>query len=435
MVGSRTQSLGLLQDFPGRAPKLVWLLALLFAANSSVGTIIYLLELRQAGEPLWVIDFPSFFMAADSAFNQALSPYASTTREAYQDALGILVLPFLYPPYALPALYPFSLLDYPSGVVVALAANTVAAAALFRLLHRMFLAEIKSPAWYWPAIFVLFICSSVRETVFVGQVNLIAVLALLWAWQMLRGGSARTMLAGLLIGAAIVTKTYFALLVVLFVLRLEWRPIVGAAASVIAFTSLAAILVPSSLWVEWLADVAPSGRYGMTPFPEFPSLLSGNQSINSALIRTVGAGETAGMLCLIVSGGLLVATILLLWRRRGVPAAVYFDAALPLMLVTIYLVAPLSWMHHLLFVVPGWLRLWANAANRGSNREMLTLGIVGVWIATPWPLPYFEGISIYLTLMPIPGIAALWLLSLRNAINGRSDARAKAPLVEPLRAA
>lgn len=433
MFGSRTQGLGLLQDFPGRASKVVWLLALLFAANSSVGTIVYLLGLHQAGEPLWVIDFPSFFMAADSAFNQALSPYAETTRDAYQETLGFLVLPFLYPPYALPALYPFSLLDYPSGVVVALAANTMAAAALFRVLHRMFLAEIKSPAWYWPAIFLLFICSSVRETVFVGQVNLIAVLALLWAWQLLRD-NARAVLAGLLIGAAIVTKTYFALILVLFVLRLEWRPIVGAAATVVAFTSLAAMLVPSTLWVEWLVDIAPSGRYGMTPFPEFPSLLSGNQSINSALIRTIGAGDTAGMLCLIVAGGLLVATTWVLWRRRAASAADYFDAALPLMLVTTYLVAPLSWMHHLLFVVPGWLRLWADAADRGGSREMLTLGIVGAWIAIPWPLPYFQDISIYLTLMPIPGIVALWLLTLLNGINGRSGARTKTPVAEPLRA-
>ena len=65
---------------------------------------------------------------------------------------------------------------------------------------------------------------------------------------------------------------------------------------------------------------------------------------------------------------------------------------------------------------------------------MLTLGIVGAWIAIPWPLPYFQDISIYLTLMPIPGIVALWLLTLLNGINGRSGARTKTPVAEPLRA-
>lgn len=422
MAGSYPQSPGMLEDFPGRSPRRAWMLALLFAANGSLGTVVYLLGLLQDGQPLWVIDFPSFFMAADATFNHGLSPYAEATRSTYQQALGFIVLPFLYPPYALPALYPFSLLGYTSGVVVALALNTLAAVVLFRLLHQAFLVGIRRPIWYWAVLFLLFGSSSVRETIFVGQVNLVAVLSLLWAWRLLRGG-AQPILAGLLIGIAVVTKTYFILLLLLFLPRLEWRPMLGAAIGILAFTVVAAMLLPLPLWAEWLIDVAPSGRYGTTPFPQFPSLLSGNQSINSSLIRLMGTGEAAGALCVGISATLLAVVGIVLWRRRATAAAIYFDAMFPLMLVTIYLVAPLSWMHHLLFVIPALLHLWAAAAGRDSRKEMVILVVVGIWIALPWPLPRLEDISTYLTLVPVPGIVALWLLCLRHAVRRPEEVR------------
>jgi LPXTG-motif cell wall-anchored protein len=168
--------------------------------------------------------------------------------------------------------------------------------------------------------------------------------------------------------------------------------------------------------------VAPTGRYGTTPFPDLPNLFSGNQSLNSALIRLVGPGETAGILGLVLGGGLLAAAGVALWRRRRDSAIGYFDASMPLLLVTIYLVAPLSWMHHLVFVTPALLRLWADAADRGGLKEMLLVGVVGAWIGFPWPLPQLEDISPYLTLIPVPGILALWALSLRSALKAPGSA-------------
>jgi hypothetical protein len=412
------------QDFPGlpelsrRSRGVTLLLALLFAVNSGLGTLVYVLEQIPSGAPFWIIDFPSFHMAADSVFNHALSPYAEATRETYRQTLGFWVFPFLYPPYALPALYPLSWLDYTSGALVLLSINTVAAGVMFYLLHQMFLAALRSPVAYWSALFVIFVCSSVRETVFVGQVNLFAALALLVAWQLLRVGR-RPIVAGMLIGIAIVTKTYFVLLLLLFLPRFEWRPILGAAIVVIAFTLCTITLLPASLWVDWLTEVAPSGRYGTTPFPELPGLLAGNQSINSALIRLFGSGDTAGLLCLVIAGAMLAAASVPLWRRRAEPAIRYFDATMPLMLVTIYLVAPLSWMHHLVFVTPALFRLWADVTDRGSMKGMALVGIAGIWISYPWPLPDIHDISPYLTLMPVPGIVALWGLCLHQALTVR----------------
>ena len=436
MAGARAQDLGGARGLLRGSPAAMLLLALLFAANSSFGTLVYISGQIEAGAPLWVIDFPSFHMAADSVFNRGMSPYTEATRSLYRQALGFPVFPFLYPPYALPALYPLSWLDYTSGMFVLLAINTVAAGALFCLLHRMFLAGIKSATAYWAALFLLFVGSSVRETIFVGQVNLFAALSLLLAWQLLRAG-ARPILAGVLIGVAIVTKTYFVLLLLMFLPRLEWRPILGAAIAVLGVALCAATVVPVSLWGEWLIEVAPSGRYGATPFPELPNLFSGNQSINSALIRLLGFGETAGMLGLVLAGALLAATCIVLWRHRRDAAIGYFDAAMPVMLVTIYLVAPLSWMHHLVFVMPALLRLWADVADRGELKEMLLVAAVGAWIGFPWPLPQLEDVSPYLTLIPVPGIVALWVLSLHRMLKPTAEAQdrpGRFPLLQPVRA-
>jgi hypothetical protein len=418
MAGSHAQSLCKLPELSRHSPGVILLLALLFAGNSSLGTLVYVLEQIPSGASFWIIDFPSFYMAADGVFNHSLSPYVEATRSLYRETLGFWVFPFLYPPYALPALYPLSWLDYTSGAVALLSINAVAAGVLFYLIHQMFLAGLRSSVAYWSALFVLFVCSSVRETVFVGQVNLFAALALLMAWQLLRVG-ARPIAAGMLIGIAIVTKTYFVLLLLLFLPRFEWRPFLGAVIIVIAFALCTIVLLPASLWVDWLTEVAPSGRYGTTPFPEMPGLLAGNQSINSALIRVFGLGETAGFLCLIIAGALLAAVSIPLWRRRAEPATGYFDAAMPLMLVTIYLVAPLSWMHHLVFVMPALLSLWADVTDRRSIKGVALVGIAGIWISYPWPLPDLNDISPYLTLIPIPGLAMLWGLCLHHALRSR----------------
>ena len=226
----------------GRSPTAVLLLALLFAANSSLGTVFYFISRSEISDVFRIIDFPSFYMAADSVFNRGLSPYADTTRQMYEHLLGFRVYEFLYPPYALPVLYPLSRLDYLTGASALLALNTVAAFVLFRQLHHMFLSVIRNANAYWAALFLLFICSAVRETVFVGQLNMIAILSLLWAWQLLRSGD-QPVLAGALIGLAIISKTYFALLLLLFVLRLDWRPVLGACATVLGFAVVSMVLL------------------------------------------------------------------------------------------------------------------------------------------------------------------------------------------------
>lgn len=423
MAGSQTQDLGLLQDFPGRSRRVVLCLTVMFAVNSSLAAGIHLFRLFDAGLPRRVLDFPSFFMAADAVFNHALSPYAAATRELYRAELGFPVLPFLYPPYALPALYPASLVDYDLAVVAALIVNTAVAAVLFRLLHDMFLAGVRNPVAYWSAMLLLFVGNSVQESVFVGQVNLIALLSLLLAWRLLRAGT-RPFLAGLLLGVAVVTKTYFAVLLLMFLPRWSWRPIMGAVATVLAFTMAAAVLVPSSLWAEWLVDVAPTGRYGMTPFADMPSLFVANQSLNGILTHTLGAGGSA-LIGPPVACAMVIIVAILLWRRRAAHVERYIDCAMPLLLVTIYLIAPLSWVNHLVFVLPALLWLWADAAKRGSRPEMIAIGAVGLWIAIPWPIPDLAEVSPHLAFIPLPGVAALWCLACRRA--GMIEAASSTP--------
>ena len=431
MSARDARSSAMIRDRPHGSARAVLLIALLFGVNSVIGPVFIAVDQVASGRALWALDFPSFHMAADSVFNRGLSPYADATETIYRQERGFPVLPFLYPPYALPLFYPLSLLDYGTGMAVLLAVNAVAAFVFFYLIHRLFLARIPKPGAYWAAIVFLFICGSVRETVAVGQVNLIAAVAVLLSWKLLREAR-HPVLAGALIGIAVVTKTYFLLLAFLLLPRRDWRPIVGVVGVVAAFGICSLVVAPKELWMEWLTDVAPSAEFGKVLFRDFPAIVAANQSVNGVLVRLIGEGGASSTVVAATVAALLVAAGAALWLRRRETADVYFDSVLPLALLTVFLTAPLSWPHHLVFVTPTITALWSDAAVRGAQQEMKVIGALAVWAAAPWPLNDLFQLSPYLTLLPFPGIAALWVLSLRRAARGPQAAPQTTQAAAPL---
>jgi hypothetical protein len=121
-------------------------------------------------------------------------------------------------------------------------------------------------------------------------------------------------------------------------------------------------VLPRELWGEWARNVAPTGGYGLRPFNLFLPVEPWNHSINGFFLfvqdRCQGAfGFPLGLitrpLTYIVAGAVGAATVGLsyLSRRKGAGDAT-LDLEVSLFLLMMFLVAPLSWEHHFVYVLP-----------------------------------------------------------------------------------
>src|SRR5207245_1686986 len=128
-------------------------------------------------------------------------------------------------------------LDYPDAVLVW---NLLSLAALVLSLWLVCRAlRISAPAWsVFPAITLMLLCNPLRQTVYLGQFNLILLVVCIGVWSAAR--SEKQWLAGTLLGLATAIKLFPGFLFVYFVLRRQWK-VVGA--GVAAFVVLTLVTV------------------------------------------------------------------------------------------------------------------------------------------------------------------------------------------------
>jgi hypothetical protein len=150
------------------------------------------------------------------------------------------------------------------------------------------------------------------------------------------------------------------------------------------------------LWQDWLTLVVPYGGYTKTVPGLFSPSSVWNQSVNGFSTRLLVDPQTAvrvapgaaRLLAYGVCAALFGAEMLLTWRLRAVQAAVKgqgSSSAGPDRFLTLYLVAPLSWEHHLIFVLPTVFLALAHVFSRQDDWRRT------LWVAVPaflisWPI-------------------------------------------------
>lgn len=356
------------------------------------------------------LDLPAFFYAADATFNWGLSPYDAAVIRAWQEDLGRTVFPFLYPPPALLLFAPLAALSYSEAALLLLLVNSALLVALEVALFNRFLRSLPAGGWFWLGLGVLCLHYGFVRTLLNGQVNLLVLGLILVAWDAL-GERRRPVLAGLALALAILLKTYPALLLALLLLRREWSALAAAFATIAAGAGAAALLLPPELWGDWLRRVLPTGGWGTVPFMLFAPSVYANIGLNGFFSRLI-AEETvvAGLAWLILP--VIGFSLHALWSRRTAPPEAFYERGFTLLLAAGFLVAPLSWFHHLLFLLPGMLLLLREAAAQpGPGRR---LGVGSVLTLSFYWAPLGRQIEIISTLPSLAAIA-LWLALLRSA--------------------
>jgi alpha-1,2-mannosyltransferase len=248
---------------------------------------------------------------------------------------------FTYPPFAALLMTPLAAVSQQVAIILV----TVASGAVVVVGTWWLVAPVARRAGWSPgfavslAVPVVYLLEPVRTTVGLGNVNLF-IGALVFADVVaLRRGSRW---AGVGIGLAAALKLTPAVFVLYLLLTRRWRPAVTAVGTFLAATALAFAVAPWTSWQYWAHEVWQTSRVGSSDGPD-------NQSLLGMLARLADPGRPSTVVWALAAGGVLT---LAMWR--AVHAFAQGDELVGVTLTGVagFLVSPVSWSHHLVWVVP-----------------------------------------------------------------------------------
>ncbi|BBZ77243.1 polyprenol-phosphate-mannose-dependent alpha-(1-2)-phosphatidylinositol pentamannoside mannosyltransferase [Mycolicibacterium anyangense] len=329
----------------------------------------------------------------------------------YADQTPDFPLPFTYPPFAALLFYPLHLL--PFGVVAFCWQIGIIAAlyGVVRVSQRLLgIADGRRTAMLWTAVAIWI--EPLRSTFDYGQVNVILVLAVLYAAY-----SSRWWLSGLLVGVAAGIKLTPAITGLYFLGMRRWRAATFSAVVFFATVALSIAVIGQQARYYFTDLLGDAGRIG-------PIGTSFNQSWRGGISRILG--HDAGYGPLVLAALAVTAVLALLaWRALGAEANCERDRLGSLLVVQLFglLISPISWTHHWVWLVP--LMIWllhgpwrTRPGARVLGWGWLVLTLIGVpwllsfaqptiWqISRPWYLAWAGLIYIVATLLTLGWIAA-----------------------------
>jgi alpha-1,2-mannosyltransferase len=272
----------------------------------------------------------------------------------YDYAHEVLALPFLYPPFSALVLWPTSVVSGRVGELLWLAATMVCTVAFLLVVGGEF-ARVAARRWSTspladrrvvvPLVVAFGVWTMpVTLTARLGQVNaLVAALVVLDVW-LVRRRSTPSVAAGVGTGLAAAIKLTPAALVPYFVLARRGRQAVVTVVAAVVATLAGALAFPSDTWRFFTVEVFSTDRA-----PDVSIVF--NHSVRR-FASWIPDGRVEVLVWLVLSVAVMV------WAyRRAVAADRGGDVMLAttMVLLATYLVNPLTWGHHLFFLVPATL--------------------------------------------------------------------------------
>ncbi len=261
--------------------------------------------------------------------------------ELYDYTYGRSPYGFTYPPFSALLVLPMGLLPYPVVAAGHVLLNVVVLAGLTRWLVAPLARRHGWPlpwAWLW-ALPLVFLLEPVRETLGFGQVNLF-LLALVLADVAALRRAARW--AGVGIGLAAAVKLTPGLFVVWLLLTGRWRAARVAVGTAAAATLLASGVAPAESWRFWTGTLWQTERVGRLD-------KTSNQSLLGALARLADPDDPSRLVWAVLAAAALAFVL-----TRAVRATRAGDdlTGVTLAGLAACLVSPVTWSHHLVWLVP-----------------------------------------------------------------------------------
>jgi alpha-1,2-mannosyltransferase len=260
-------------------------------------------------------------------------------------------LPFIYPPFSVVLLVPFTLSPYSAGVL------TIAALVLVIVLVLRSL-EVRPNAVLVGAVLVgALVLEPVRETLYFGQINVL-LMALVTTDCLVRDPKWPR---GLLVGVAAAIKLTPLVFVLFFLLRGDRRAAITVGLSFLGATAVGFLLSWQNSLRFWTEQVVfgTQSRGMSNPI---------NQSLKVMLVRL---GSDQGL------PWLLLAVVVLAMTAVGIRRAQHPTWALGLNALGGLLISPVSYSHHWVWAVPVLLTA-AVTAWRTRARSAIVATVVGM---------------------------------------------------------
>jgi hypothetical protein len=384
-------------------------------------------------------DFPTLYWGAKMVFEEGRSPYVDGAFDAVAEREQRRIFPYLYPPPSLLAFYPLTLVNYAAAKVWLLVASHV---CLLVILYLFFfrIRPFDPPPnrrGLAAALTIVYVLSyyPVADNFAWGQINLIVLALVCGAWLALkRGGHALGVAVPL--SLAVLLKTYPLLLLPLLVIRRRYAAAAWTLGLVVLYGLVSWWVLPKGLWGDWLANVAPTGGYGLRPFNlPFIPVEPWNHSINGFMLFVqdrvpevfgLPTGLLTKPLTYLLAGAVGAATLglALLSAGRGQGERT-LDADVSLFLLMMFLVAPLSWEHHLVYALPAAL-FAIHFLLEGRAHPLAALGALAALFFIAWELPRddwfpLQGVLALSNAVKFFGALGLWLFVARRMWDGLGE--------------
>jgi len=389
------------------------------------------------------IDFPSFYYATILAY-KGISPYIKNI----WDEIGLLnfpnqdLYPFLHIPFSLVLFYPLILVDYQVSQSILFIVNI---AATFLLIYLIFIRilgkSFLDPIVTIGGIFIL-LFPPVWQTISNGQVNIIVIVLICTFWCSLKEKKS-PFTASLPLAVSILTKIYPGIFLLYLFIKKDYKKILLTVGIIALFSFTALLLFPTEIWADWYSALG-STPYGGVFSERLPSWKVGNQSLNGFITRFFrgvrnldidslsdfiqplsGENKTivSGVVGYLSSGFILLIWMFMALRKRRDPGnKTWLDLDISMLLITMYLVAPISWDHHLVFILPSIIVLLnyfiSNYSLGGSFWSLIILSAL-LFVNVDYGHPIFQegiiGIFVSVHFFSVLGIWFINFLTIHNS--------------------
>jgi alpha-1,2-mannosyltransferase len=384
-----------------------------------VAFMLYIPFLYHSGYQLWLqskafTDLPSFYVTA-RLIASGISPYDYSAAMSLAQQIGVHYFPFLYLPISAPLFLPLSLCSYACVQKASLVVNHLLLFAILWLLVGCCLSDwFETPALKTVLFVVALSFTPLASTIGSGQVNLIVLFLLCIMWAALKRKN--ELWTALSLTLAVLVKVTPAIFLLWFLLKRQYSIIRYVALMFSAVILGVCLIWPSSLhwWVEWLTLVAPTGAYGREIWHLFSPAHPLNQSINGAILRlgnVLSLNQSATSILAYTLSTVLVVIALFVVRRASSRMIESLRLALEinLFVLLMVLVAPLSWHHHLVLLLPSVVLGISLALRRRGWKSIAWLTVAGGLTGL---LIWYTPLSLSVQFYGILGLFAMYSIEL-----------------------
>ncbi|WP_326560328.1 glycosyltransferase 87 family protein [Micromonospora sp. NBC_01796] len=328
---------------------------------------------------------------------------------------------FTYPPFAALVMLPLAYLPFTVSMVLSVSATVVVSVLLLWWLVDPIARRVGWTRWFALAVAALLAAAfePMRETVDFGQVNMLLLVLvaadLLWLvrpgyaapGQVVPGsflpgrapaGGLRTpsrykRWAGVGIGLATAIKLTPGIFIVYLLVTGRWRAALTASGTAAVATLVAAAIAPDASREFWTTALWDTDRVGELAFIS-------NQSLQGMVAR-LDPAQPSKLAWLILVGA---AVVIWAWRVRAAVRIGDEVTGLALTGVLGALVSPVTWVHHLVWLIPALVLLvdhaYGSPAGSRRRRWLLAFAIVAYAVLCSrlvWPWEHdFTGVGGFL---------------------------------------